>query len=62
MNIHKEEEMTEPKDPSNKHFYISLIKSGLRLTGCLVAAYTSSVVLLALFFAAAEFLGILEEL
>jgi len=54
--------MTEPKDPSNKHFYISLIKSGLRLTGCLVAAYTSSVVLLALFFAAAEFLGILEEL
>jgi hypothetical protein len=52
----------EPVDPSRKHFYISLIKSGLRLAGCLVAAYTSSVVLLALFFAAAEFLGIAEEL
>jgi len=52
----------EPVDPSKKHFYISLVKSGMRLTGCLVAAYTSSVVLLALFFAGAEFLGIVEEL
>lgn len=54
--------MTEPVDTSRKHFYISLAKSGLRLTGCLVAAATSSVVLLALFFAIAEFLGIAEEL
>ena len=52
----------EPKDVSKKHFYISLIKSVLRLAGCLVAAYTGSVVLLALFFAMAEFLGIAEEL
>lgn len=50
------------KDPSTGHFYVSLIKSGLRLAGCLVAAYTGSVVLLALFLAAAEFLGIAEEL
>ena len=52
----------EPVDPSKKHFYISLVKSGLRLAGCLFAAYTGSVVALALFFAIAEFLGIAEEL
>lgn len=52
----------QPKDPSPKHFYISLVKSGLRLVGCLIAAYTSSVVALAFFFAVAEFLGIMEEL
>ena len=50
------------KDPGKFHFYASLVKSGVRLTGCLVAAGTSSVVLLALFFAVAEFIGILEEL
>lgn len=50
------------KDPSNGHFIVSLIKSALRLVGCLVAVYTGSVVLLALAFAAAEILGIAEEL
>ena len=50
------------KDPGKGHFYVSLIKSGLRLIGCLVAAYTSSVVLLALFLGAAEILGVAEEL
>jgi hypothetical protein len=50
------------KDPGKAHFYISIAKSALRLTGCLVAAGTNSVVLLALFFAAAEFLGIAEEI
>jgi len=51
-----------PKDSGKGHFYVSLIKSGLRLAGCLVAAYTGSVVALALFFAVAEFLGIAEEI
>lgn len=54
--------MPEPKDPSKKHFYISLVKSGLRLVGCLFAAYTGSVVALAFFLGFAEVLGILEEL
>lgn len=54
--------MTEPVDPSRKHFYISLVKSGLRLVGCLVGAYTGSIALLALIFASAEILGIVEEL
>jgi len=52
----------EPKDPSKKHFYLSLIKSGVRLGGCLWAAATGSVVALALFLAIAEFIGIAEEL
>ena len=52
----------QPKDPSKRHFYISMVKSAVRLAGCLVAAGTSSVVLLALFFAVAEFIGIAEEL
>jgi len=50
------------RDPGKGHFYVSLIKSGLRLAGCLIAAYTGSVVTLALFFAGAEFLGIAEEI
>jgi hypothetical protein len=62
MSIKYEDHVPQPKDTSKRHFYISIVKSALRLTGCLVAAYTSSVVLLALFFAAAEFLGIAEEL
>jgi len=50
------------KDPGKGHFYVSLIKSGLRLAGCLVTAYTGSIIALALFFAIAELLGIAEEL
>ena len=50
------------KDPGKGHFYVSLIKSSLRLVGCLVAVYTGSIVLLALFLGAAEILGIAEEL
>ena len=50
------------KDPGKKHFYLSLFKSAVRLAGCLAAAATGSVVLLALFFAVAEFIGIWEEL
>jgi len=45
-----------------KHFYLSLVKSAVRLAGCLWAAGTGSVVVLALFFAIAEFIGIWEEL
>jgi hypothetical protein len=54
--------MPEPVDPSKKHFYLSLVKSAVRLIGCLAAAGTGSVVLLALFLAIAEFIGIWEEL
>lgn len=50
------------KDPGKFHFYASIVKSVVRLAGCLVAAGTGSVVLLALFLAIAEFIGIIEEL
>jgi|TARA_B110000285_G_scaffold158532_1_gene176884 hypothetical protein len=53
--------MTEPVDVSKKHFYISLVKSIVRIgagavliTGNLVAAGTLLII--------AEILGILEEL
>ena len=54
--------MVEPIDPSKKHFYLSLVKSAVRLLGCIGAAGTGSVILLALFFAFAELIGIWEEL
>jgi hypothetical protein len=50
------------KDPGQQHFYLSLIKSVVRLLGCLIAAYTGSVLVLAGFLAVAEFIGIAEEL
>jgi hypothetical protein len=54
--------MTEPVDVSKKHFYISLIKSAVRIAGCGVCLYTGSVVWLASGFLVAELLGIAEEL
>ena len=50
------------KDPGKGHFYVSLGKSAVRLIGCLVAAYTGSVITLAVFLAVAEFIGIIEEI
>ena len=44
------------------HMNVSFFKSAIRLAGCLATALTHSAVVLALFFAAAEFVGILEEL
>ncbi len=54
--------MTEPVDVSKKHFYISLVKSIVRIAGCAVCLYTGSVVWLASGFLVAELLGIAEEL
>lgn len=52
----------EPKDPSRKHFYISLVKSATRIAGCVIALTTGSIVWLAGCLLAAELLGIAEEL
>ena len=54
--------MSEPVDPSTKHFWVSMIKSGVRIAGCLIALLTGSVVWLAGAFLVAEILGIAEEL
>ena len=54
--------MAEPVDVSKKHFYISLVKSAVRITGCVVALATASWGWLALGFLVGEILGIVEEL
>ena len=54
--------MAEPVDVSKKHFYISLVKSAVRITGCVVALATASWGWLALGFLVGEVLGIAEEL
>jgi hypothetical protein len=51
----------QPKDTSKGHFYISLIKSGMRI---IAGAYliTGDFVIAGLLLITAELLGILEEL
>lgn len=49
------------KDPSKKHFYISLVKSAVRIVAG-VFLVTGNVVLAGVFLIAAEGLGIAEEL
>ena len=43
------------------HFNISMIKSSMRILGCVVALYTGSVIWLASGLLVAELLGIAEE-
>lgn len=52
--------MREPRDPSNMHFKISMIKSVLRMIGYMVLPF--SIILGILWLIVAETLGILEEL
>ena len=54
--------MAEPLDVSKKHFYISLVKSAIRIAGCVVALFTGSIFWLATGLLVAELLGIAEEL
>jgi len=50
------------KDPGLGHFYISLVKSAVRIAGCVVALATGSWGWLAAGFLVGELLGIVEEL
>lgn len=50
----------QPKDPSRGHFYVSLVKSGLRI----IAGYAliqGNLILAGALFIAAEVLGVVEE-
>jgi hypothetical protein len=51
----------QPKDPSNKHFYVSLVKSVIRIVAgaCLISG---NFVFAGIGFILAEVLGIVEEL
>ena len=52
--------MAEPRDTSNKHFQISMVKSALRILACIALPF--SIALGALGLGLAEVLGIYEEL
>jgi len=51
----------QPKDPSNRHFYVSLVKSGVRIVAgaCLISG---NFVFAGIGFILAEVLGIVEEM
>ena len=50
------------KDPGKKHFYISLVKSALRIIGCAAVLTGAGIMWLAVAFLVAELLGIAEEI
>ena len=47
---------------SKGHLYISLVKSAIRIIGCMGTLLTGDIILLAGSFGFAELLGIMEEL
>jgi hypothetical protein len=51
----------QPKDPSIKHFYVSLVKSGIRILAG-VALVMGHLVTAGILLILAELLGIVEEL
>jgi hypothetical protein len=51
----------QPKDPSKGHFYVSLVKSGLRIVAG-TALIQGSLFWAGFFLIGAELLGILEEM
>ena len=51
----------QPKDTSKGHFYVSLVKSGLRIIAG-VFLMSGALWMAGMFFIGAELLGILEEL
>jgi hypothetical protein len=53
--------MSIGKDPGNMHYKISMVKSAIRIGGCIWAWASMSIVVLAISLLLAELLGILEE-
>ena len=51
----------QPKDTSKKHFYVSIVKSGVRILAG-IALMTGSVITAGILLILAELLGILEEM
>jgi hypothetical protein len=49
------------KDPGKRHFMLSMIKSHMRIIGCLTALITGSITGFVILFALAEIVGIAEE-
>jgi hypothetical protein len=57
---YKNQKMQPKESKSNKHFWLSMVKSGLRLFGCGYLMY-GDFVGTAVIFAIAEILGVVEE-
>lgn len=54
--------MIQPKESkSNSHFYISIVKSGIRLIAC-YSLFIGDISMAAMLFGAAEILGVAEEI
>ena len=53
--------MAEPKDPSDKHFTISMVKSAVRIAG-FIALCTGNLLTAGIILIGAELLGIWEEM
>lgn len=54
--------MIQPKESkSNSHFYISIVKSGIRLIACYFL-FISDISMAAMLFGSAEILGVAEEI
>jgi hypothetical protein len=52
----------QPKDPSQGHFYVSLVKSATRIAAGIALIWPQSLILAGIFLIGAEILGIVEEL
>lgn len=52
----------QPKDTSKGHFYISMVKSAVRIAAGIALIWPQNVILAGVFLIAAEGLGVLEEL
>ena len=52
----------QPKDISKGHFYVSMVKSAVRIAAGISLIWPQSLVLAGIFLIAAEVLGIVEEM
>jgi len=52
----------QPKDPSKGHFYVSLVKSAVRVAAGIALIWPQNIILAGALIIAAEILGIAEEL
>lgn len=52
----------QPKDPSRGHFYVSLVKSAIRIAAGISLIWPQSLILAGIFLILAEILGVVEEL
>jgi hypothetical protein len=52
----------QPKDPSQGHFYVSLVKSAVRIAAGISLIWPQSLILAGIFLILAEILGIVEEI